>query len=270
MAKDKYALLDTDFISKMHLIKKDEQNRLIDRIMEMPNYQFFCHQQIRIELKRHNISGSLEWLKDKVSVEEIKCYKDEDILDELEKIYGASACAMYANFLKTACEAYRSGYFTKYFRRVAELNYRNLTTVEFLENLQKDETDIGEGNNLGEIKTYVLLQLLQLQNTEPIYVFCSDDRNARSGIVSIGGARCISVLSSFMRLQKEIDFQRADAEPYIQSLLDFCADKKQTTFRVQDNSREQRLCRIPCQQVIDDIYEGKFEELLTGQLKYIQ
>lgn len=33
MANEKYALLDTDFISKMHLIRKDDQNKLIDKIM---------------------------------------------------------------------------------------------------------------------------------------------------------------------------------------------------------------------------------------------
>ena len=31
MADAKYALLDTDFISRMHLIRKDEQNKLIDK-----------------------------------------------------------------------------------------------------------------------------------------------------------------------------------------------------------------------------------------------
>ncbi len=33
MAKEKYALLDTDFISKTHLIRKDEQNKMNDRVM---------------------------------------------------------------------------------------------------------------------------------------------------------------------------------------------------------------------------------------------
>ena len=40
MANEKYALLDTDFISKMHLIRKDDRNKLIDKIMAMPNYTF--------------------------------------------------------------------------------------------------------------------------------------------------------------------------------------------------------------------------------------
>lgn len=34
MANMKYALLDTDFISKMHLIRKDDQNKLIDKIID--------------------------------------------------------------------------------------------------------------------------------------------------------------------------------------------------------------------------------------------
>ena len=33
MTKEKYALLDTDFISKTHLIRKDNENRMIDRKM---------------------------------------------------------------------------------------------------------------------------------------------------------------------------------------------------------------------------------------------
>lgn len=40
MTDEKYALLDTDFISKMHLIRKDDQNKLIDKVMAMPKYRF--------------------------------------------------------------------------------------------------------------------------------------------------------------------------------------------------------------------------------------
>ena len=42
-----------------------------------------------------------------------------------------------------------------------------------------DDCDtIGEGQNLGELKSYVLLQVLNLKFGEQIYVFCSDDKNA--------------------------------------------------------------------------------------------
>ena len=54
---------------------------------------------------------------------------------------------------------------------------------------QDDCDTIGEGQNLGELKSYVLLQVLNLKFGEQIYVFCSDDKNARNGVISIGGAQ---------------------------------------------------------------------------------
>lgn len=269
MAKEKYALLDTDFISKMHMIRKDDTNHLIDRIMEMPHYRFYCHTEIRAELKRHNISGTAEWLEKQISSGRIICYSDKDVVDNLEPIYGNSVFAIYTRLLQTACEAYRAGYFEEHFAGLQQLDYRDLDKADFLKTLKEDCSNIGAGRNLGEIKTYVLLQMLSVKQGEQIYVFCSDDRNARSGIVSIGGARCISVLSSFLRLLKECNFQKEAAEPYIRSWLRFCYDRKQASFKVQDNSKEKRLCKVPCEQVMEEIYEGRFEELLTGTLKYI-
>jgi hypothetical protein len=263
MRKNKYALLDTDFISKMYIIQKDTENHLIDRIMELPQYKFYCHSQIQEELDRHNDSGASKWLEEKIKTGKISCYSDKGILNETEKIYGASVFALYAGFLKTACEAYKTGYFEENFKKLGELDYRNIEKDGFLEKLDECCNNIGLSQNLGEIKTYVLLQELSLMLGEQIYVFCSDDRNARSGIVSIGGVRCISVLSSFLRLKKECGFQMDDAKEYIKSWLKFCYEKNQTTFRIQDNSKEHRFCRVPCEQVMREIYEDKFEELYT-------
>lgn len=50
----RYALLDTDFISKTHSVQDDGGNHLIDRVMELPEYEFFCHAQIVTELNRYN------------------------------------------------------------------------------------------------------------------------------------------------------------------------------------------------------------------------
>lgn len=50
----KLALLDTDFISKTHTVRIDDDNHLIDRVLEMPGYTFVCHEQIVAELGRHN------------------------------------------------------------------------------------------------------------------------------------------------------------------------------------------------------------------------
>lgn len=64
MTNKKYVLLDTDFIFKMYLIRKDDRNKLIDKIMAMPNYVFYCHNQIGVELTRHNIVGSPEYFRE--------------------------------------------------------------------------------------------------------------------------------------------------------------------------------------------------------------
>lgn len=80
MANEKYALLDTDFISKMHLIRKDDHNKLIDKIMAMPGYCFYCHKQIQVEIMRHNIAGAPEWFQSKIESKSICMYDDEMIL----------------------------------------------------------------------------------------------------------------------------------------------------------------------------------------------
>ena len=270
MTKEKYALLDTDFISKMHRIQIDEESFLIDRIMELPNYHFYCHNQIRVEIARHNILGSKEWLEKMISKQRIKCYSDSEILEELEMIYGnfATTASVYANFLETACEAFSSGYFSEYFPSIQELNYMTCSKEEFLKKLNNDEQTMGEGKSLGEIKAYVLLQFLNFLFGEQIYFFCSDDKNARKGIISFSKARCISVLSSFIRLSKENVLQKSEAQPYIESYLQFCSKNNQINFRVQENTKQGRMLRIPCRQVLDEIFDGKIKELQNGNLRY--
>lgn len=53
MKMEKYALLDTDFISKTHFIQGNTEKSLSDLVVEMPGYCFFCHSQIIKELSRH-------------------------------------------------------------------------------------------------------------------------------------------------------------------------------------------------------------------------
>ena len=138
MANEKYALLDTDFISKMHLIRKDDRNKLIDKIMAMPNYTFYCHDQINAELLRHNTVGPSEWFRDKVKNKLIYLYDDEMILDELTAIYGNLALTMYVDMLKTACDAYKAGYFEENFKEISKINALHVGRTEFLEKLTLD------------------------------------------------------------------------------------------------------------------------------------
>lgn len=127
MANEKYALLDTDFISKMHLIRKDDHNKLIDKIMAMPGYCFYCHKQIQVEIMRHNIAGAPEWFQSKIESKSICMYDDEMILDELSGVYGEWAISAYAGMLKTACDAYKDGYFEEKFVLVSQMDCRSIS-----------------------------------------------------------------------------------------------------------------------------------------------
>lgn len=82
--------------------------------------------------------------------------------------------------------------------------------------------------------------------------------------------RCISLVSVFSRLKEESNWTFADAEPYIESLIAFYQDHHQTTFRVMEASEVRRLQRIPCRQVLQEIFDGKFIELKNGMLRYKQ
>lgn len=270
MISEKYALLDTDFISKMHMIRKDNEHTLIDKVMTMPDYIFCCHEQIGIELLRHNIAGAPEWFNDRVTDGSIQLYDDEMIIADLLDDYGSLRVTYYIDMLKTACDAYKDRYFEENFIETSKINSLYLTKDEFLNILESDCYAIGAGKNLGELKSYVLVQALKNKFGKQIYIFCSDDKNARNGIVAIGNTVCISVLSSFLRLKKEIGFNREEADPYIKSYMNCCLGNNQTTFKIHDTSKERRMIKIPCEQVFDEIFAGKINEMKNGDLRYIQ
>lgn len=266
MEKKKIALLDTDFIFKTH-ISQSPTDHLIDKVLLLPGYDFYCHGQIVIELGRHT-ADALQWLENKIQNHAIRCFTDEMILDELEKIYGASCCNWYAQFLKEACDAFGSDHFAEYYGSLQGLDYAKISKTDFLTELAAADNNVGLHNSLGEIKTYVLLQALNILNGEQIYMFCSDDQKARVGITQFSNVRCISVLSAFLKLKNEIGLTKELAEPYRNSWLNYCAEHKQAAFRVLDATTTRRFCRVPCTQVLDEIYDDKFLVLGDGNLKY--
>lgn len=182
MKIEKYALLDTDFISKTHFIHGDTEKCLVDLVVEMPGYCFFCHSQIIKELSRHN-QQAIGWLQHKISEQKIQCYTDEEILSELVKIRGDFACSTYTLMLKDACDAFSKSYFKEHYQTLENFDVVTSTKQDYLETLQKADDEIGKHNSLGEIKSYVLLQLLSLLKGGQVYVFCSDDKAARNGAI---------------------------------------------------------------------------------------
>lgn len=267
MEKEKIALLDTDFICKMHIIRKSEQDRLIDQVLALPGYRFYCHEQILIETSRH-VHPAHSWLNARIQSGSVTCYSDRTILDELEAFYGSSCCHMYTQYLQNACAAFGRQHFNAYYSTLLSIDPQTVGKEAFLTLLSAADQAVGRQNSLGEIKSYVLLQLLSFLNEAQVYVFCSDDKNARSGIIQFPNVHCISVLSAFLRLKEDMGLSKAQAEPYCQCWIDFCAGAGQTQFRVAGAAYPHDFLKVDCAQVFSDLFEGKLEARQDGNLIY--
>lgn len=265
----RYALLDTDFISKTHSVQDDGGNHLIDRVMELPGYEFFCHAQIVTELNRYNADAPI-WLSEKIGAQKIKSYTDQEILESLSLVRGPLACATYTQMLKLACDAFSRDYFSEHYRALEDADYATISNEDYLKELQLLDIEVGKKNNLGEIKSFVLLQVLSVMLGEQIYVFCSDDKNARNRATNFEDVRCTSLVSAFSRLKEEANWVIDDAEPYIEALVEFYQEHNQVILRVMESSESGRLQRVPCGQVLREIFEEKFVELKNGMLRYKQ
>lgn len=116
----------------------------------------------------------------------------------------------------------------------------------------------------------MLLQWLNTNNDEPVLYFCSDDKNARNGVLSIEGAKvqCISVISAFQWLKAGGVFTKDTAQPYIDSALHYYNETKQASVRVVEASPIGRYVRIPYEQVLKEICNEQFVRLPNGMLKY--
>lgn len=263
----KYALLDTDFLYKSHLARNAANHTLTDFVIEFSDYEFFCHQMVKEELTRHEVTPDPNpWLEDKIKTGRVKLYSDRDIVTELGKLYGTSATGMYLTLLQTSCDTFHAGFFEKYYGTMSNMD--DLEDIEtFLEELKKCDDNVPSQNGLGEKKTYVLIQMMEIMHSNQVYIFCSDDFRARQSIASLTAPiHCISILGVFYTLMKK-GHEKSEMQEYYNRLNVFL--KSQTSYRVWSESGHQRI-RVPIQQVFDELYDGRFQLLRNGDLQYIK
>ena len=134
-------------------------------------------------------------MSEKIVAQKIKSYTDQEILENLSLVRGPLACTTYTQMLKLACDAFSKDYFSEHYRALEEADYAAISREDYLKELERLDIEVGKKNNLGEIKSFVLLQVLSVMLGEQIYVFCSDDKNARNGATNIEDVRCISLVS---------------------------------------------------------------------------
>ena len=265
MGKDrKYALLDTDFLYKTHLARNDS-NTLADLVMGFEEYEYFCHEVVTEELTRREINPNpYPWLNERIAEGRIKLFTDQAILNELQRIYGELATTVYMDLLKNSCEAFNAGFYDKYYGMLEHIESVN-DVDGFLAILKRCDECIPYQNGVGEKKSLVLLQLLEVLYGNEVYVFCSDDFKARQSIAALfNPVSCISVLGVFYKLRK-LGYDKAVMKEYYDCLT--VSLKNQTDFKVWSDTGYQRV-KVPISKVFDDLYDDKFLMLRNGDLRY--
>ncbi|MGN0906148.1 MAG: hypothetical protein ACI4NM_03280 [Bullifex sp.] len=262
----KYVLLDTDFIFKSHLAQDPLRNTLADIIITFEEYDFFCHEIILDELSRHQITPDpLPWLLDLIENGKVHLFTDSDILNQLKVIYGAAASSMYTTLLEKSCNTFNQGFFGQYYDMLKRLPLI-VSDSEFLRQLADCDAAIPSQNELGEKKTYVLIQMMDILHPGMVYVFCSDDFAARQSLNAIPvKVHCLSILGVFQVL-KEQSYGKEQMQPYFDALTGFLAKHQQDTYRVW---KDHQRVKVPVKQVFDEIYEGRFQLYRNGDLSYI-
>lgn len=268
----KYAVFDTDFVSKTHMIQNMQEKRLLDQVMSFEGYEFYCHKMMVDELSRHGFRESQEWLADCIEKEKIRLFSDEMILSAIQTYEKDNYFNRYLSFLKNSVEIFEVGYFDKNYSSLALLAEQDgVTKEQFLLELDLCDQRIGTGQSLGEKRAYVLIQFLQyLYGEENVCVFCSDDQNARKGIASVGeGVACICVLSIFYKMKK-MGISKDEAFSFYQSYMDNCKKVNMTKIGIYEWNGTYRKVKIDMLQVFENIYSDVYNIGRDGNLYIVE
>lgn len=262
------AMLDTDFLYKAHISRDKVANVLADRILEFDGYQFFYHEKIMKELSDPGFDPDpVPWLVKKTAEGSIKCYSDGDIIDLLANVFGEKAVSFYVEMLERSCNAFETGFFQAHYRELRLLPDK-ITKNVFLDTLRNCDAKIPNQNSMGEKKTFVLMQAMQLIYPGEVVVFCSDDGRARKNIAAVGsGVRCLSILSVFYKMMKA-GMDKETVRPYFDSLCDFYRTNNQSAMKVWKAKNSEKI-KVDFTGVFEDIFKDRFELLGTGDLKYL-
>ncbi len=265
MTDIKYAILDTDFVSKANIIRTDNGDILADRVLSFPCYAFACHEKMVDELSDNGTYPAQEWLNDKILSGAIQKYTDEDILDILYKEIGELCFFRYLSFLKMSCDAFRAGYFEDKYSNLISLTEGEFTKQEFLNVLSQCDEAIGKHMSLGEKKACVLLLTLKFLMGDCVLLFCSDDFSARQGVSNALEIPCCSILAVFMKL-KSMGVSKEEAGTYYNSLYEFYHLKGQTHLKVLEFNGTYRRIKMEIMDIFDAMYSDSFLLWKNGDL----
>ena len=258
----KYAILDTDFISKMYITRKDENSQLIKLIVQIEDFDFICHNQTLVELQRHN-SDAANWLQKEKS---ITVYSDLDLITLLENIYNKSAFYLFANLLKTSCDVFSSNYYNTHYQELDKYLSNPIDTLNvdgFVSKISSCDSNIGTGNNLGEIKLYTIAQVLETLGNNQLYVFCSDDRKACYTLNGQSNFECVRALGAFYLAKNYLLLSKDEAKSYYDSWMAFHIERNQDSFKMYLEKNNQ-LQKVDGYNIFNMLYNNELKLLKNG------
>ena len=267
----KKALLDTDFLFKTQLAQNKNHEPLADLIMQFDDYDFFCHEKIISELQTHRFSPDpIPWIETQIEKGKIQLYSDSRIMEEIDELFGNGSPQLYYDMLKTSCDAFPKAtgksFFATYYQPLVDLP-EDAGKERFLTTLAACDTAIPNGSSMGEKKSLVLAQMMQLKYPGKVVILCSDDGKARQRVAYIGNQiHCLSILSTFQKLQAD-GLAKETARQYYDSFCSFLSLHNQTGMKVWTHSTSEKI-NVDFETLFDDIYAGRFEIKGTGDLRY--
>lgn len=219
----KYAILDTDFISKLHKTKNKSGVPFIEHLLKLP-YSFCCHEQIWKEISCHG-NETFDWLKQKITEERIICYSDREILTLIQDSFHIpvlQAINLFLSYLQKSCEIYSKYFYQSFYSTLESTTFS--TIEEFCTRLDSCDIAVGHKNNLGEIKDTLLLLALSNCTGAQVFQFCSDDKRARRSIMGYGvnesvNISCISAFGFFFVTKVKNLLTKDESLEYLSSWL---------------------------------------------------
>ncbi len=221
------------------------------------------------EISKHDNVKAVPWINKAIKDGKVTLFTDKDIVTKLHDFMGVSGIQTYKSFLKVSCDSMSSTFYQEFYSLVESFNPVD-GVDSFISTLQQCDTVVGSGNSLGERKAMVLLLWLQFFHPEKVYLFCSDDRRARTGLYSVTSVPCKSLMSVFWDMKMQ-GINKSDSYKYFYPYEQYMTQGGKTGGNIRvfaATSNEPKS--IPCKQIFDEIFDDKYISLKTGFLKYRQ
>lgn len=270
--KTKYAILDTDFISKLHTTTNSKEYPFIEHLLRLP-YLFCCHEQISKEISFHN-KNAAEWLKQNIFNKRITCYSDMMILVLIQSSFKCfsvfQTIFLYLSYLQKSCEIYSRNFYSTYYEELESLP-DSITFDDFCIELKKCDEKVGRGNNLGEIKDTLLILSLGYCTGENIFLLCSDDKTARRSIIANYETEslkisCISVFGFFYVSKIKNLLSKEESEEYLSSWLSY--NTNNISIITHSERKQPDYSKIDAKEVFGCIWKNSMFMGSDGFLRY--